>query len=355
MPLHHDSLADRLKRLRGAQDSASSSKIEDRNSGRDVVSESEDLLNRFRSLHESTSIKPINDPNNKSNPIDDNIRNFLLTTPEDPLQEWITDSIGPRHIDDLLHEADEALARVRKQGTSRTRSAEVDDNLDSADIDASELLSNEIHVDEQSLDREAQMYITRMLEELEVERLINHGTNEEKLETTAELSSSLPHSHLNALDSRIAPVNESLEARFGNLTMRNPSDVLPSLSNMPDLPSITSGVENNIQTAFPSAPPFAPSKTPVRIPGSANVSSTSDSGKADKQDKEYTDEDISSWCCICTEDARIQCLGCDGDIYCAECWHNGHGNGMGQEKGHKAIEFRKNDRTRGEKNIAIQT
>ncbi|WWC87336.1 uncharacterized protein L201_002225 [Kwoniella dendrophila CBS 6074] len=51
------------------------------------------------------------------------------------------------------------------------------------------------------------------------------------------------------------------------------------------------------------------------------------------------DEDTESWCCICNKDATLICLGCDSDIYCDECWRDGHGNGDGQERGHRAKRF----------------
>ena len=55
--------------------------------------------------------------------------------------------------------------------------------------------------------------------------------------------------------------------------------------------------------------------------------------------RRYTDEDIDAWCCICNEDADLRCLGCEGDLYCQECWKEGHGNGVGQERGHRAVQY----------------
>ncbi|EUC64949.1 zinc finger FYVE domain protein [Rhizoctonia solani AG-3 Rhs1AP] len=38
------------------------------------------------------------------------------------------------------------------------------------------------------------------------------------------------------------------------------------------------------------------------------------------------DEDPDSWCCICNADATLQCARepCDGDLYCAKCFAEGH-------------------------------
>ncbi|RFU23809.1 hypothetical protein B7463_g12529, partial [Scytalidium lignicola] len=59
--------------------------------------------------------------------------------------------------------------------------------------------------------------------------------------------------------------------------------------------------------------------------------------------KKFTDEEIDSWCIICQDDATVKCQGCDGDLYCANCWKEGHmGPDVGlEEKMHKWVKFRK--------------
>ncbi|WRT65190.1 uncharacterized protein IL334_002133 [Kwoniella shivajii] len=51
------------------------------------------------------------------------------------------------------------------------------------------------------------------------------------------------------------------------------------------------------------------------------------------------DQDTDTWCCICNKDATLVCSGCEDDLYCEECWREGHGVGPGQERGHKVRRF----------------
>lgn len=44
---------------------------------------------------------------------------------------------------------------------------------------------------------------------------------------------------------------------------------------------------------------------------------------SEQSNKHETEEEFP-WCVICTEDARIRCFGCDGDLYCANCFKECH-------------------------------
>ena len=94
-----------------------------------------------------------------------------------------------------------------------------------------------------------------------------------------------------------------------------------------------------------SGPPTQPGKGLPSVPSSAPSAPKYDLPGYDQE----RDEDMNSWCCelspqrgessyeqgICTEDAVVVCTGCEGDPYCLKCWRWGHGDGPGQERGHK--------------------
>ncbi len=76
---------------------------------------------------------------------------------------------------------------------------------------------------------------------------------------------------------------------------------------------------------LPSVPSFSPKKKPPEF-------ETNLAGNLDE---------VDTWCTICTDDATLRCLGCDGDLYCRTCWMEGHrGRSAGfEEQRHRALEF----------------
>jgi hypothetical protein len=78
---------------------------------------------------------------------------------------------------------------------------------------------------------------------------------------------------------------------------------------------------------LPSAPSFSPRKKP---PIGSNL-------------QKRIDDEIDTWCIICQDDATLRCLGCDNDLYCQNCWMEGHrGESAGlEERRHKAVLFAK--------------
>lgn len=57
----------------------------------------------------------------------------------------------------------------------------------------------------------------------------------------------------------------------------------------------------------------------------------------------YTDDDASTWCTVCLEDATLRCLGCDDDVYCTRCWGEMHVGPAAafDDRTHKAVLFDK--------------
>ncbi|KAF1840438.1 uncharacterized protein K460DRAFT_296490 [Cucurbitaria berberidis CBS 394.84] len=78
---------------------------------------------------------------------------------------------------------------------------------------------------------------------------------------------------------------------------------------------------------LPSAPSFSPQKKP---PVSSNLQAR-------------IDDEVDTWCVICQDDATLRCLGCDSDLYCQNCWMEGHrGESAGfEERRHKAVLYSK--------------
>jgi hypothetical protein len=208
----------------------------------------------------------------------------------------------------------EAKNALPAEKTGNTEGKELDievgvirpDNEDEKDEEDDEDEDKEEKQDKKD-DEEADDYVQRVLAELEFDKKyggVEDGEDEDKTDKEEDDNGlSLP-SAPTELPSSPAPdqdanVDDALSARFASLSL-------------------------------PGVPSFNPANKPVNIQKSVKTNLP-----------KYTDEDMESWCCICNEDATIKCVGCDGDLYCQECWRDGHGNGPGQERGHRALAYAK--------------
>ncbi len=96
----------------------------------------------------------------------------------------------------------------------------------------------------------------------------------------------------------------------------------------------------------PSAQSKASLLQSLGIPRTQPSGSTSQASKAsapqpDSDEEDAGDSDTDTWCCICNADATLRCTGCDFDLYCSECWAEGHVNmGRDELREHKTSEFR---------------
>nr|OQO28450.1 hypothetical protein B0A51_02999 [Rachicladosporium sp. CCFEE 5018] len=258
-------------------------------------------------LHTSSA----SDPAHAADRLTQQTRDDVAT---DPITKWQHDDNG-QSIDDLLAELEtneqakldpddpddvakllrESSLALPTNGESASTPHPTDSIHTGPSNDTLEREPDEPEAEDREDDTAADDYVQRLLAELEVESkypetpLISQKSREASVSNA---NDDQPPSPPSCEDSE-------LQARFNSLSL--------------DLPST------------PSAAPVAKSKklTPKPKAGAPK----------------YTDEDIDSWCCICNEDGEVRCLGCEGDVYCQKCWNEGHGTGMGQEKGHRAIVF----------------
>jgi hypothetical protein len=304
-----DKLADRLKSLRAGSGAAS----------RDVPSASAhlDKADALRALVQdeiAADSDPIRDWQ-QQDPDEQALEDLLADIGAD--DQWKLDPEDPKHIASLLKEAKDSLPQETEAVGQEADSSEDWQHVDHPEPETKAATKcGQGKSNDAQDEADADNYVQRVLAELEIEK--KYGVpQEDHLESqmpseskahTADLE--LPSTPADLRDTSCTaepPTYEDseLEARFSKLGL--------------DLPST------------PNAPPSAKPKVTASIAGS----------KATSKLPTYTDEDIDSWCCICNEDGEVRCLGCDGDIYCHGCWQEGHGNGPGQERGHRAIQYSK--------------
>lgn len=238
-----------------------------------------------------------------------------------PDDQWTLNSDDPKDIQKLLNEAKKALPAddvppAEKQDKEENGKPDrqfltraLDMSVFSLDDTEEDSHSQKAGLENES--REAQDIVARLLDEVKLERA-NEPDEEEQEASKPEATLSLPSapSTLPSPPPATEPSRNSLDFE---------SDIAARMAALKGLGSINALV-------LPSAPTFKPADKPTK-----------------EVMKKFTDEEIDSWCIICQDDATVQCDGCDGDLYCANCWKEGHmGPDVGrEERGHRWSRFRK--------------
>jgi hypothetical protein len=277
---------------------------------------------------------PAEDPDPLRHPIDpdDKTLDELLADlgPED---QWTLNPDDPNDIKKLLDEAKNALPNDKPSSVPLAKDApeeykadgkkpgkeflnrDLDMSVFALDDEDSKQKGRESRLEDES--REAQDIVARLLDEVNLERANESKDTELAPDEPEKSEEGEPAFSLPSAPSKLPDSPAGAESSKKSLDFE--SDIATRMAALKGLGSMN-------ELGLPSAPTFKPLDKPVK-------------GVM----KKYTDEEVESWCIICQDDATVKCLGCDGDLYCASCWKEGHmGPDVGwEERRHKWTRFRK--------------
>lgn len=275
------------------------------------------------------------DPIRQNNPLqtDDQILEDLLAE-LGMNEQWESDPAEPPEMRKLLSEARKALspqdtshsrAQPRQHGGGDELTGDLDmsvfvlDNVAERDEANSGSNGGEGRKGLECEAREAEEIVRRMLDEVNLER-----AHESPSPSSPEGPSKGQDNDNSVLD--LPPTPSTLQEEPTRKSLDFESSISARMAALSS-PSPASGTDF---LGLPSAPTFKP------------ISKEGVVGEGVNMQKKWTDEEIDGWCAICQDDATVKCIGCDGELYCAGCWKEGHmGPDVGrEEKGHRWEKFR---------------
>lgn len=354
MPAHDDDLLARLNALKPSSVKLESTPSVDIQISKPPSSVEDRLADRLKGLRAGNSLVANEQPTSRSvyggDAADVLTAHIADEVASDPIEDWQNDGneqsidellaelesnehakLNPDDPDDvaaLLKEAREALPPPGQAGTGD--SGDVRENTHSQDDNEHEPAEEDENENPKSEDQqdeaEADDYVQRILAELDFNR--KHGIADEEEEQ---------ESNPPPTKSTASPPEPSSKTPTSALNLPSTPRKLPQ-SPSHEADSELESRFSNLGLSLPSTPTSAPTSS-ASAKAKQKAADALAKSKAKAKGPAFTDEDIESWCCICNEDGEVRCLGCEGDIYCGECWREGHGDGPGQERGHRAVQF----------------
>ncbi|RMZ90675.1 hypothetical protein DV736_g2099, partial [Chaetothyriales sp. CBS 134916] len=310
-----------------------------------------DLVDRFKNLSGKTGPGSTAPATEKSE--DDKTVEELLAD-LGPVEEWEVHQSEHEQVEELLRAADVALAKgpvlenvpddegeqqeqkpkMTATGARPLRSIDVsvfqpepDSELDKDNNDERANTAPTRH----SLDREADDVLNRLLDEVKLEEL-------QQQQGVGDTDSKQP-------DDEAADPSNRQQADDSSLLIAK----LPSApSKLPDPPQ-------NSKSKVRSDDDLASRFASLSLPSAPSVTVQPGEVRFGKTGRGFTEDEIDSWCIICCDDATLSCIGCDGDLYCTNCWLEGHrGEAAGvEERTHQALQYVKGKKKAKTKRVAM--
>ncbi|OAP63448.1 hypothetical protein AYL99_02675 [Fonsecaea erecta] len=286
-----------------------------------------DLLTRWKSLGGSPASSQPKDPTTSAEKSEDEKTVEELLADLGPSDAWEVPQSEEEQVADLLRTAKSALAdashtqgeRSQEDQAEGTGEDHIPTKLPAIDVSVFQPgpETDESPVtavgtkSKDTLDQEADELLARILDEAKLEAAETQEENASRAEDDDDVSPS-PESRRDASPFDLPSTPSKLPDSVVSTEQSNEDDDLASRFAGLSLPSVPLGMKSNKTTSSASKPKIG-----------------------------FTDEEIDTWCIICNDDATLQCIGCDGDLYCTNCWIEGHrGEEAGlEERSHKAVQY----------------